>query len=72
MANNWAMVGFLPLFIGALVWITGLRFFKFEVVGRVACWGALGSLLYLILPLVESMHGGSGLGFVQYLIEFRI
>src|SRR2546425_4659744 len=28
MTNNWAMIGFFPLFLGALVWIRGLSFFQ--------------------------------------------
>jgi tetratricopeptide (TPR) repeat protein len=67
MANNWAMVGFFPVFVGAIIWIVGWRFFKFEVLGRLAGWGCLGLLLYLVLPSIESMSDRSGLGFLELL-----
>ena len=71
MTNNWAMVGFLPLFVGALVWMLGFRFFKPEVLGRLAIWGALGLLLYLFLPLVESTSGSNDMSFLD-LLKFEV
>ena len=40
MANNWAMIGFFPAFVGAIVWIRGLRFFKLQFLRRMACCAA--------------------------------
>lgn len=55
MANNWAMVGFFPLFVVALVWIKGLRFFNSRFLARMTLWGLAGLSLYLLLPLVNSL-----------------
>src|ERR1044071_523338 len=52
--NNWAMIGFFPLFLVALVWIRGLSFFNLGFLGRMALFGLAGCLLYLLLPLVQS------------------
>ena len=52
--NNWAMIGFLPGFLIALIWIKGLRFFNFNFLARMAAFGVAGLLLYLVLPLVGS------------------
>ena len=54
MANNWAMIGFLPVYIAALVWLKGLSFFQPRFLVRMACWGLAGSSLYLVLPLLHS------------------
>ena len=50
--NNWAMIGFFPLFLVALIWIMGLSFFRAEVLGKMLGAGLLGLLLYLVLPAV--------------------
>jgi tetratricopeptide (TPR) repeat protein len=52
--ENWAMIGFLPLFIMALIWIRGLSFFNLRFLGRMLLCGGAGLLLYLLLPLVQS------------------
>jgi tetratricopeptide (TPR) repeat protein len=53
MAENWAMVGFLPIFIGALVWIRGLSFFNLRFIKWMVLGGLAGLLFYLLLPLVS-------------------
>jgi tetratricopeptide (TPR) repeat protein len=63
-ANNWAMLGLLPLFVVALAWIKGalvwtkgkgLRFFfNPRFLGWMLLWGSAGLLLYLLLPLTRS------------------
>ena len=50
LANNWAMVGFLPVFLMAVVWIRGLSFFNLLFLKRVFLCGLLGMTLYLLLP----------------------
>jgi tetratricopeptide (TPR) repeat protein len=55
--NNWAMIGFFPLFLGAVVWIKGVRFFDPGFLGRTVLWGVAGLLLYLLLPAVWMMKG---------------
>jgi len=52
MANNWAMVGFFPVFIGAIVWIRGLSFFNLHFLRRMTLCGLLGTMFYLLLPLL--------------------
>jgi tetratricopeptide (TPR) repeat protein len=52
MAENWAMVGFLPVFIGAIIWVRGLRFFNVRFLARMALCGLAGILFYLLLPLL--------------------
>jgi len=54
--GNWAMIGFFPLFIVALVWIKGLSFFDLRFLGTMAVCGLFGLLLYLLLPLMQ-MNG---------------
>jgi tetratricopeptide (TPR) repeat protein len=52
--NNWAMIGFFPLVLIALVWIRGLSFFNLRFLGRVSLCCLAGLLLYLLLPLMQS------------------
>lgn len=54
MAENWAMVGFLPVFIGAILWIRGLGFFNFSFLRRMVLCGLAGMLFYLLLPLLAA------------------
>jgi tetratricopeptide (TPR) repeat protein len=55
--NNWAMLGFFPLFMGALIWIKGVRCFQLDFFLRMLGLGCAGLLLYLALPLID-MRGG--------------
>jgi len=57
MANNWAMIGYFPLFIAALIWIRGLEFFNVRFLVRMFLFGLLGLSLYLLLPIVQSIAG---------------
>jgi tetratricopeptide (TPR) repeat protein len=52
--NNWAMIGFFPFFLGAVIWIKGLNFFRPDFLLRMTGLGLAGLLLYLVLPLVAS------------------
>ncbi len=52
MTENWAMVGFLPLFVAAIVWIRGLSFFNGRFLTRMFLCGLAGTLFYLALPLL--------------------
>lgn len=61
-ANNWAMVGFAPFLLAALVWVKGLAFFNLRFLGRLAAWGGAGLLLYLYNPLTASPDLGFGFG----------
>lgn len=57
MANNWAMVGFFPAFVAAIVWIRGLSFFKLRFLQRMMLCGLLGMTFYLLLPLLAVISG---------------
>ena len=54
MAENWAMVGFLPVFIGAILWIRGLSFFNLSFLRRIILCGLAGMLFYLLLPVLAA------------------
>ena len=54
MTNNFAMIGFLPAFILAILWIQGMSFFNLGFLTRMALCGLVGLLLYLLLPLIAS------------------
>jgi tetratricopeptide (TPR) repeat protein len=59
MAENWAMIGFLPLFAGAVIWIRGLSFFNLRFIKWMLLCGLAGMLFYLLLPLVAmTAHDG--------------
>ena len=69
MANNWAMIGFFPLFIIALVWVRGLGFFNLRFLSRMALWGFAGLLFYLLLPFVTAFSSSTDASFWQVLKE---
>ncbi len=52
MTENWGMIGFLPLFITAIIWLKGLEFFNLRFLGRMLLSGLAGLLLFLLLPAV--------------------
>jgi tetratricopeptide (TPR) repeat protein len=60
MTNNWALIGFFPCFLIALVWIKGLAFFNWRFLARMAGLGALGLLLYCLVPLIGAARGDGG------------
>ena len=57
LANNWAMVGFFPAFIVAIVWIRGLSFFNLQFLWRMLLCGLLGTAFYFLLPLLAVISG---------------
>ncbi|MBI2947402.1 MAG: tetratricopeptide repeat protein [Verrucomicrobia bacterium] len=65
--NNWAMIGFFPLFLIALVWIKGASFFQVRFLGRMVALGGIGLLLYLLLPVAWALTDSSSVGFWQSL-----
>jgi tetratricopeptide (TPR) repeat protein len=52
MTDDWALIGFLPVFIGAIIWIRGLSFFNSSFLVRMMACGLAGLLFYLLLPLL--------------------
>jgi tetratricopeptide (TPR) repeat protein len=55
--SNWAMIGFFPLFLGAVIWIKGVRFFDPGFLVRTVVCGLAGLLLYFLLPIVWVIKG---------------
>ncbi len=58
MTNNWAMIGFLPLFAIAVVWIKGIEFFNSHFFTRFMLLFIVGLLFYLFMPLIAYIQGG--------------
>jgi tetratricopeptide (TPR) repeat protein len=57
--NNWALLGFFPIYLFSLVWIRGLAgFFNLRFLARMALCGAAGSLLYCLIPILGAAGGG--------------
>ena len=54
MTNNWAMIGFFPIFMLALMWQKGLNFLRPGFLARMFFWALAGASLYLLLPLLQS------------------
>ena len=63
MTSNWAMIGFLPAFLVALVWMKGLGFFNLRFLGRMSLCGLAGLLLYLLLPLLQGLSDTASVAF---------
>lgn len=57
--ENWAMLGFLPLFVVAVIWLRKLEFFNARFLSRMALCGLAGMLLFLLLPLVAKFSGSA-------------
>ena len=55
-ADNWALIGFFPCFLLALIWIKRMSFFNWRFVLRLTGWGVLGLLLYGLIPLLGAIH----------------
>jgi tetratricopeptide (TPR) repeat protein len=56
--NNWALLGFFPLFLLALVRLKGLgEFLDRRFLLRMAFWGLAGLSLYLLLPAIYCSLG---------------
>ncbi len=69
MAENWAMIGFLPVFVGAVIWIRGLSFFNLRFIKWLVLAGAAGLLFYFLLPLVAATSHKMPVTFWQALKE---
>lgn len=52
MTSDWLALGMFPAFVAALIWSQGLRFFRARFLTRALLWGAVGLLLYFLLPIV--------------------
>lgn len=52
LAENWAMTGFFPLFLAAIIWMRGISFFEWPFLKRMILYGIAGLLLFFLLPLI--------------------
>jgi len=57
MVENWAMVGFSPVFIAAIIWIRGLNFFNLRFIRWMGLCGLAGLSLALLLPVWAVVSG---------------
>jgi tetratricopeptide (TPR) repeat protein len=57
MTDNWALIGFLPLFITAVIWLKGLEFFNLRFLARMTLSGLGGLLFLLLLPVWGKLSG---------------
>jgi tetratricopeptide (TPR) repeat protein len=67
MTNNWAMIGYFPLFIAALIRVKGLAFFEPRFLLRMFFWGFPGLLFYFLLPVISAFSEISHVPFWQAL-----
>ncbi|MFN7141493.1 MAG: hypothetical protein ACK4UN_19370, partial [Limisphaerales bacterium] len=67
--NNWAMIGFFPLFVIALLWIKGLSFFNLRFILRMVAFGLVGLAFYFVMPLVHVISSQTDVGFFEALRE---
>lgn len=58
--NNYALIAFAPLFLGALIWIRGRAFFNVRFLLRTIALGLVGLLLYLLLPTLALFGPDTG------------
>ena len=63
MANNWAMIGFLPVFLVALVWSKGFDFFQWRFLVRMLVCGLAGLSLLLLMPAITFHQHDPAYGF---------
>jgi len=63
MTANWAMFGFFPLYLSAIIGVRGWSFFNAVFLTRLILWGLLGLVAYLVVPIGQSFGDHSGLGF---------
>jgi tetratricopeptide (TPR) repeat protein len=60
MTNNWALLGYLPFFLVALIWIKGISFFNLRFLAKCIGFGLLGMIPYLIMAGVASSAYAGG------------
>jgi tetratricopeptide (TPR) repeat protein len=65
--NNFALIGFFPCVLLAVLWIKGLSFFEFRFFIRMLAFGLVGLLLYFLLPLVWANSDNPAVSFGQAL-----
>jgi tetratricopeptide (TPR) repeat protein len=56
-ANDWGVIAFCPLFVGAILWAKGIGFFDAGFLIRTTLAGLAGTLFYLLPPIVLKASG---------------
>ncbi len=62
-ANDWALVVYLPVFLVALMRVKGLAILDARFWRRMGFWAAAGLSLYLLLPILANVSAGEHIGF---------
>jgi tetratricopeptide (TPR) repeat protein len=57
LTSNWALVGFLPVFVAAIIWQRRLEFFNAGFLLRMSLAWAGGLLFFFLLPVVGKISG---------------
>ncbi|HEX9048577.1 MAG TPA: hypothetical protein VF988_16230, partial [Verrucomicrobiae bacterium] len=58
--ENWALVGFFPLFLTMLIWLRRLDFFDSTFLTRMSISGFGGLLMFLLLPAIAKVSAHTG------------
>ena len=61
LTNDWAMLGFFPIFVVALISVKGVEFFNQQFLMRITLLGLAGLSFYLLPPLVIALTADSPL-----------
>ena len=62
MAEDWAFVGFFPIFLAAIIWLKRVEFFNIGFLTRMVLWGLGGMLFFLLLPVLAKFSGNLKMG----------
>lgn len=57
LAENWAFIGFFPLFFAAVIWLKKLEFFNIGFLGKMVLGGLGGLIFLLLLPAAAKFSG---------------
>ena len=64
MVNNWAFIGYFPVFLVTLLWLKGLGpFLERRFLLRMCLWGLAGLSFYLVGAALQTFAGSPHLGF---------
>ena len=67
LTNNWALVGFTPVFVIAILWLRGLEFFNVRFLLRMTLCALAGMLFFLLQPIIQKISGTVSLSFWEML-----
>jgi tetratricopeptide (TPR) repeat protein len=57
--ESWVLAGLFPFFLGAIIWMMGLKFFQLRFVSRLFLCLLVGFLFFFYLPLMHLRTNGS-------------